>query len=208
MNKVIGLAILAVVLVLAGAGAFMFSGIYDVGADTPHWALTTKAMEIVRDRAIAVRAKDIQVPDLTGEQLILKGAGQYAAMCVNCHLAPGKPDSEIRAGLYPKPPNLSESTFDPRTVFWVMKHGLKMSGMPAWGAGHDDETLWSIVAFVGKLPRMSAQQYQDIVAKAPPDEEMESMEKAGGHNHAQGGGPDEPRSEPAKQTGPKSESLH
>lgn len=81
MTKVTSAAILTVVIVLAGAWAFVFLGVYDVGADTPHWTLTRKAIEIVRDRAIAVRAKDIQVPDLTGEQLILKGAGQYAAMC-------------------------------------------------------------------------------------------------------------------------------
>lgn len=205
MTKVIGAAILAVVIVLAGAGAFMFSGVYDIGADTPHWTLTRKAIEIVRDRAIAVRANDIQVPDLTGEQLILKGAGQYAAMCANCHLAPGKSESEIRPGLYPQPPKLSEHPFDPKTVFWVTKHGLKMSGMPAWGLGHDDATLWSIVAFVGKLQGMSAQQYKDIVAKAPLDEEMESMDQRGGDAHD--GGHHE-HAEPSKEAGPKSDHHH
>ena len=50
-----------------------------------------------------------------------------------------------------------------------------MSGMPAWGVGHDDATLWSIVAFVNKLPGLSAESYKDIVARAPPDEEMGSM---------------------------------
>lgn len=174
----------AVAAVLGGVALFIFMGVYDVGADTPHWEVTRKVIEVVRDRAIEVRAKAIQPPNLEDDQLVLKGAGQYAAMCVNCHLAPGKTDSEIRPGLYPKPPNLSERSFDPRTVFWVTKHGLKMSGMPAWGLGHDDSTLWSIVAFVGKLPGMSAQQYREIVAKAPPDEEMKSMDKSDGHMHS------------------------
>jgi mono/diheme cytochrome c family protein len=78
-------------------------------------------------------------------------------MCVNCHLSPGREDAEIRPGLYPQPPKLSEQRFDPKAVFWVTKHGLKMSGMPAWGVGHDDATLWSIVAFVNKLPGLSAE---------------------------------------------------
>lgn len=104
-------------------------GFYDVGADTPHWEITRRVMETVRNRSIAVRAGRIELPDLQDEQLVLKGAGQYAAMCVNCHLAPEQSDSEIRPGLYPKPPNLSEQRFDPKTVFWVTKHGLKMSGM-------------------------------------------------------------------------------
>lgn len=208
MMKGFGAATLAFLIVLAGGVIFIFSGAYDVGADVPHWALTRRTIEILRDRAIAVRADEIQVPDLKDEQVILKGAGQYAAMCVNCHLAPGKSDSEIRPGLYPKPPNLSERTFDPKTVFWVTKHGLKMSGMPAWGLGHDDETLWSIVAFVGKLPGMSAQQYKDIVAEAPPDEEMESMDQGDGHTHDHNSGHHEHNAEPSNEAGPKPDHHH
>lgn len=167
---------------LGGVALFVYSGFYDVGADKPHWPVTRKLIEMTRDRAIAVRANDIRVPDLHSEKMIVKGAGQYATMCAGCHLAPGISDSEIRPGLYPKPPNLSKRQLDPRTIFWVTKHGLKMSGMPAWGVGHDDATIWNIVAFVAKLPGMAPQQYKDIVAKAPPHEEMENL-KNGGHAH-------------------------
>lgn len=168
---------LAAFAVLAGVVVYIGSGGYDVGADAPHWEITRKMMEAVRNRSIAVRANRIEVPDLQDEQLVVKGAGQYAAMCANCHLAPEQKDSEIRPGLYPKPPNLTEQRIDPRTAFWVTKHGLKMSGMPAWGLGHDDAAIWSIVAFVTKLPGLSAEHYKDMVARAPPDEEMVSMNK-------------------------------
>ncbi|MBN8975961.1 MAG: cytochrome c [Rhizobiales bacterium] len=182
--------LIAIAAILGGIAAFVFSGVYDVGADTPHWPITRKIIEVMRDRAIAVRASDIRVPDLSSDQLILKGAGQYAAMCVGCHLAPDTAESEIRPGLYPQPPNLSKHALDPQTVFWVTKHGLKMSGMPAWGLGHDDATIWSIVAFVQKLPGMSPQQYKDIVAKAPPDEEMKAVDgKADEHGHEHGAAP-------------------
>jgi len=177
MTKKLGILIFAALAVLGGVIFYIAVGGYDIGADTPHWEMTRKVMEVVRDRSIAVRANQIEVPDLQDEQLVLKGAGQYAAMCVNCHLAPEQSDSEIRPGLYPKPPNLSEQRIDPKTAFWVIKHGLKMTGMPAWGLGHDDATIWSIVAFVTKLPGLSAEHYKDLVARAPPDEEMESMNK-------------------------------
>ena len=88
---------------------------------------------MVRDCSIAAHTRDIELPELQDEQLVSKGASQYAAMCVNCHLAPGMTESEIRPGLYPQPPNLSEQRIDPKQAFWVVKHGLKMSGMPAWG---------------------------------------------------------------------------
>ncbi len=169
--------IVATLIGLSGLVLYLGTGAYDMGADAPHWDITRKAIEMVRDRSIAVRANQIEVPDLQDEQLVLKGAGQYAAMCVNCHLAPEQSDSEIRPGLYPQPPNLSEQRVDPKRAFWVIKHGLKMTGMPAWGLGHDDATLWSIVAFVTKLPGLSAEHYKDMVALAPPDKEMESIKK-------------------------------
>lgn len=163
-------------VVAVGAAAFVYSGLYNMAADEPHWSSTMRVIETLRNRSIVRYSSDVKVPDLSNQQLILKGAGQYAAMCVNCHLAPGVTSSEIRPGLYPLPPELAKIKIDPRVAFWAIKHGVKMSGMPAWGHGHDDATLWSIVAFVNKLPTMSPQQYKDIVSKAPPDEEMEGME--------------------------------
>lgn len=180
MKRAIAAMVVVASIGAVAASGFILSGMYDVGADTPHWDITRKLIEVVRDRSIAVRARTVELPDLQDEQLILKGAGQYAAMCVNCHLAPEQSDSEIRPGLYPKPPNLTEQRIDPKTAFWVTKHGLKMSGMPAWGLGHDDATIWSIVAFVTKLPGLSAEHYKDMVARAPPDEEMGSMGKGDG----------------------------
>ncbi|WP_363928399.1 cytochrome c [Thiobacillus sp.] len=91
-----------------------------------------------------------------------KGAGQYDVMCTSCHLAPGMEDSELRPGLYPKPSNLSDGEVDPRETFWVIKHGLKMSAIPAWGMSHDDATIWSMVAFMRKLPDMTPAQYKEI----------------------------------------------
>ena len=170
--------ILATLLVLAlAAGAFVWSGIYNPGADNPHWKLTYAIMETTRGRAIEKHASALTVPaNLNDPQLILKGAGQYAAMCTACHLAPGMNDSELRPGLYPQPPDLSKERVDPRTAFWVIKHGLKMSAMPAWGMSHDDDTIWSMVAFLQKLPDMTPAQYKEIVAKAPPDDDMGPMD--------------------------------
>ncbi len=155
------------------AGVYIYSGLYNIGADVPHWSATSAIIETARERSIAHHAKDLQVPNLEDPQLILKGAGQYDAMCVSCHLAPGIQDSELRPGLYPRPPLLSKYRVDPRRAFWVIKHGIKMSAMPAWGLGHDDATIWSMVAFINKLPDMTPQQYQDTVTQAPPDEEMQ-----------------------------------
>ena len=174
----------ATVLVLGavGAAAFVYSGTYGMGADDPHFAQVHYVMETLRNRSIAAHAKDLQPPNLNDPQLILKGAGQYAAMCTQCHLTPAMKNSEIRPGLYPQPPNLAQVRIDPKEAFWAIKHGIKMSAMPAWGASHDDPTIWSMVAFLQKLPDLSPAQYKDIVARAPPDDDMD-MDSDGDADH-------------------------
>lgn len=80
------------------------------------------------------------------------------------------------------PPNLSDGTpVDSRAAFWVIKHGLKMSGMPSWGATHDDAAIWAMVAFLKKLPTMTPAQYREAVARAAPHDDHEHGE----HEHGQ-----------------------
>jgi mono/diheme cytochrome c family protein len=175
------ITVVATIVVLAAlAGFFVYSGLYNIAADDPHTKPVFTVMQTLRDRSIEIRANSLAVPNLDDPQTILKGAGQYAAMCTGCHLAPGNKDSEIRPGLYPKPPDLSQTRVEPKAAFWVIKHGIKMSAMPAWGGSHDDETIWSMVAFLQKLPDMKPDQYKELVAKAPPDDDMPMSD---GHNH-------------------------
>lgn len=165
------LATLGGVLVLAaaGAGLFVYTGAYNVFADDPHWDVTSRVLEVLRDRSIARRAAEVAVPDLANKQLIARGAGQYAAMCATCHLAPGTQPNELSRGLYPAPPKLSEKRLDPRVAFTVVKHGIKMTGMPAWGGNHGDEQVWSVVAFISSLPGMTPEQYEMYVNSPEAD---------------------------------------
>lgn len=179
------LTIIAILLasLLAAAGV-AYSGLYNVAADEPHWSATTRLLETVRVRSIARRAAAVQPPNLDDPQLVLKGAGQYAAMCSTCHHAPGMKENQLAKGLYPAPPALHERQVDPREAFIVIKHGLKMTGMPAWGGDHGDEAVWSLVAFVRKLPGMTPQQYRDFVRKAPADDEAAAHAETPGPSQA------------------------
>lgn len=168
------LAVLATGAVIGGA-LFIYAGLFNIAADDPHWGATYKVMELTRNRSIAVRAKSLVPPDLTLEASIKSGAGNYNAMCTSCHLMPGMSETELSLGLYPKPPNWRElAQFDPRTSFWAIKHGIKMSGMPAWGKSMEDKYVWNMVAFMQKLPTLTPESYTAIVASS------------GGHQH--GGG--------------------
>ncbi|EKF75497.1 cytochrome c family protein [Alcanivorax hongdengensis A-11-3] len=165
----LSIATLAALLVATG---LMVSGSYNVAADEPHWSLTEKLLGYARERSIERRAEDVQVPeDLDDPKRLAEGIEHYNAMCTGCHLAPGMQDSEMRPGLYPKPPELAEhGIHDPRQTFWIIKHGIKMSGMPAWGETHSDEKIWDMVALLKKLPEMDAAQWQKLTANLGGDE--------------------------------------
>lgn len=157
------------------AGGLVWAGVYDVGADTPHTRPVYALLDTVRERSIAVRANELQAPpDLSSPARIRQGAGNYEAMCSGCHLAPGMPSTELSRGLYPAPPDLSKTPVDPRRAFWTIKHGIKASGMPAWGTSMGDEYIWNMAALLQALPGMNAEQYRALVAES------------GGHSH--GGG--------------------
>jgi mono/diheme cytochrome c family protein len=161
---------LAALLLILGAG-FVYFGIYNIAADAPHTPIVYSLLENLRDRSIAVHASGITLPaDLNSPQRVAAGAGLYAEMCSSCHLGPGVERSELSQGLYPQAPELAKAQdLSPAQQFWVIKHGIKLSAMPAWGKTHPDPLIWDMVAFVRRLPSMSSEEYKRLVASAPGD---------------------------------------
>ncbi len=157
--RVIHALILWIVIAVAAAVAFIYSGAYPFGADVPHWSATAYLIGVARDRAVDRRTEGLQVPSLDDPAMVRVGAQHYAQLCATCHLAPGSGNSAIHDNLYPQPPNLTRFRPDPKYAFWSIKHGFKMSGMPAWGKTLDDHTIWSLVGYLQKQPGMSAAEY-------------------------------------------------
>lgn len=168
-------ALIVVGALAAVAALAIGSGVYNVAADEEHSPLVYRLIEMARERSIAARAAAITVPDLEDPQRVRRGAGNYDSMCVDCHLAPGAADTELSRGLYPQPPNLAKSAEqESARAFWIIKHGIKSTGMPAWGRSMADEYIWDMVAFLNKLPTFNAEQY------------AAEVRASGGHSH--GGG--------------------
>jgi mono/diheme cytochrome c family protein len=157
------------VLLVAAALTTFYLGIFNVAADAPHTAVVSKLIAFVRERSIEARAENLKVPSLDNPTRIREGAEHYAEMCVSCHLGPGLAENEMRPGMNPKPPVLAAlPPEEPSEQFWIIKHGLKMTAMPAWGTTHSDEEIWNMVAFLQKLPRLSAKQYRAIAQDGHP----------------------------------------
>jgi mono/diheme cytochrome c family protein len=186
--------VVILLMVIAGiGGAFIYAGLYNVGADAPHSRFVSITLDQLREQAIAHHARDIVPPsDLDSPQRVAAGASLYGEMCSGCHLGPGLAKSEISQGLYPPAPELTRpSNRSAAQQFWIIKHGVKLSAMPAWGRTHDDQLVWDMVAFIRTLPRLSPDQYRAALANAPADhDEMMKAERAfythpkSGHGHS------------------------
>jgi mono/diheme cytochrome c family protein len=163
-SKIIGLTMAGTLAVTGvGGAAFIGFGIYNIGADDHHTKITLTIIEQLRERSIAARSKSIEAHYVEDPVRIAAGAQHYSALCVGCHLAPGVTQSEIRRGLYPHPPNLAQEELQQaQRAFWIIKHGIKMSAMPAWGKTLDDAAIWDTVAFIRKMPDMTSETYQQL----------------------------------------------
>ncbi|MGN7916972.1 c-type cytochrome [Lysobacter sp. 22409] len=178
-------AMLAIGLVAVAGAATVYSGVYNVAADEPHTPAVYALLETARARSISVRASELQLPSgLDDEARIRQGAGNYAAMCAGCHLAPGSGPTELSKGLYPAPPDLTRKMVSAAEAFWAIKHGIKASGMPAWGKSMQDEYIWNMAAFLQKLPKLDKAQYQAWVASSGGH--SHGGGETGGHAHAPG----------------------
>lgn len=158
--------ILAVVLVgVLGTVAAIYSGIFNVAATDPHWSLTQTVIDVARVSSIKARARGIVPPgNLADHKRVVAGTAHFAEYCVSCHSAPGVLSGELAKGMYPQPPVLTDSAKDwsPGELFWIIKNGIKMTGMPSW-PGLSDDDLWNIVAFLENLPAMGEQDFDRLV---------------------------------------------
>jgi len=158
---------IGLLLAVAAAGliAFVYSGVYDVGATNPHLEITNRLIRTAVEQSVKRRARDVQVPELDDPEKVHNGFRNFQEMCVVCHGAPGAWASEISKGLYPEAPDLAVAAkaWTPAELYVIAKRGIRMSGMPAWGPTHSDEELWAIVAFLQVLPTMPVAEYRGAV---------------------------------------------
>ena len=162
---------------LLGAAAFVYSGAFNVAATDPHSAPAYWVMETTRLRSIKAHAEGVVVPpDWDTEARVVMATSHFAAHCAICHGAPGVKRDALAAGMYPLPPDLTKASarYTPGQLFWILKNGIKMSGMPSM-ADDGDDMLWSTVAFLEKLPSLSPDGYNDLWMASQAQSGMDRM---------------------------------
>lgn len=159
--KILSGVVITIIILIAAFMLFIYSGWYNVSAMNEESGLMKWVFRTTKNNSIESRIGNIVVPDLNDNLKIKEGFEHYKAMCESCHGAPGKEETELSKGLNPPAPYLVDEAkeTDARELFWVTKNGIRMTGMPAWGKTHTDDQIWNIVAFMKKLPDMSAEDY-------------------------------------------------
>jgi mono/diheme cytochrome c family protein len=171
------------ILLIVGAGAFMvYGGRTSIAATTPP-DMVDKFAPVARDRAIVRSAPALSIP--ADPARAARGMEHYGENCLPCHGAPGVKAMEMAEGMNPKPPDLDgphTQGFSDGQLFWIVKNGIRASGMPAFGVNHQDPEIQDIVAFVRHLPSLTAAEKQELGEALP----REHHHEAGGHDEAEG----------------------
>jgi mono/diheme cytochrome c family protein len=158
--------LIASLVVIGGVGMaiWLAAGGFGVAASTPHGKLSYSAIHMVMVRTVAVRAGDAPPEPKSSPARVIAGFRQYDAECARCHGAPGVARETWADWMDPSPPYLIgvSTRFDDAQLFWVVCHGAKMTGMPAWGSHRSDADIWNIVAFLDALPYVPADGYAKL----------------------------------------------
>jgi mono/diheme cytochrome c family protein len=155
---------------LGALGAYIVvdGGWYNVAANRQHLQPVHTMLERAMHASVRRRARSIAAPPLDEPALIRQGAALYRSHCVVCHGGPGVAQEKFGQSMQPVPGPLVDAArrWSPSEMYWIIRHGIKMSGMPAWEYHMAEQDLWATVAFLGELPKMTPRAYQDWMAEA------------------------------------------
>jgi cytochrome c553 len=164
LGKLAGWSFVGLAALVVGVLLFAWSGIYSVAASRGHWAVVDWFLAFGMRNSVELRAMAIKTPPLQDVDLIRLGAGHFHGGCAFCHGAPGIPVSPIARQMLPSPPDLATSMrhWTDAELFWIVKHGIKYTGMPGWVALEREDEIWAVVAFLRELPKLEPEKYREI----------------------------------------------
>ncbi|WP_284616727.1 c-type cytochrome [Aquabacterium humicola] len=150
------------------AALVVWLGLYDIAANVPHTQPVHTLLETTMHRSVKRRAAAIDVPPLAGPARVLRGAACFRDHCVQCHGAPGRAQSAIGRSMQPLPGPLVDAPlrWNAAELYWITRNGIRMSGMPAWQYRLDEAELWAVVAFLQRLPGLSAAEFTALAGSA------------------------------------------
>ena len=171
VRTVVLLASVALLLLLAGGFFFAASGVYNIAATEPHFDVVRWVLVKVRTRSVKLHSRDVNVPQSRDPAWARKGFELYRTNCEPCHGAPGVAQRQFGRGIYPNPPPLmiAAANWTDREIYWIVSHGLKLSGMPSFAVRINETDRWTLVAFLRRLQLLSPAGYAALATSAPEE---------------------------------------
>ncbi|MBI2683291.1 MAG: c-type cytochrome, partial [Acidobacteriales bacterium] len=172
MKRVV--VVLVVVVLVIGLGAFAFLKIAANGfsAKAEPTALEKFAARSARRLAAPSSLKSRQNPAPATEEALSEARAHWADHCASCHANNGSGDTEMGRNMYPRAPDMRKSDTQDLSdgeLFFIIENGIRLTGMPAWGAGtaKSEEDSWKLVRFIRHLPQLSDDEEQEMKKMTP-----------------------------------------
>jgi mono/diheme cytochrome c family protein len=163
---IIGLATVAILVWFAGTG---------VSARPEPSRMEASAARVARQMLMPADARARRNPEAASPEAIRQGMEHWADHCATCHANNGSGDTSIGRGLYPRAPDmrlLATQQLSDGELFFIIEHGVKLTGMPAWGDGtpEGERASWHLVHFIRRLPSLSEEELIEMEAFNPRSE--------------------------------------
>jgi mono/diheme cytochrome c family protein len=185
MNRNIAIGLLLLVIGALGAGAYMMHNMMERGFSTRTEPMQMEKMlaTTIRGQAIPSRYKAMKNPVASTPEVVHEGMAHWADHCTACHANNGSGDTMYGKTMYPRPPDMRQKDTQEMSdgeLYYTIKNGIRLSGMPAFGdPGDDDLDSWKLVTFIRHLPTLSNQEEMEMEHLNPksPEEMQEQMDE-------------------------------
>jgi mono/diheme cytochrome c family protein len=149
------LLIALALLALLFAGAVWCASRFNLSAlETPGETETYLAMKAKR-WLVGRSARGLAPPPVQDpKRARFAGEMNFGGSCASCHGFDGRTPTDIGRSQYPPSPDLGSpavQAWSDAELFWIIKHGIRFSGMPGFGRIYPDEEIWNLVRYVRSL---------------------------------------------------------
>src|SRR5690606_647896 len=175
MKKFVRHFVITAIILGLLAGLLLYAGVYNVSARAGHLPPTAWLLHVAMRKSARTYSLGIDVPPLEDERMIIRGATYFSIGCAACHGEPGNPNTPVVKEMTPQSPYLTPMirTWKSRELFWIVDSGIKYTGMPAWATPTRPDEVWSMVAFLLKLPDLDVETYRKLAYEPGPNLEQQ-----------------------------------
>ena len=151
-----------------GAFAYLRLGLAEVRGDLPPSRWEQSFMSSAVHASVRRRTPEVPNPVAPTDENLIAGGKLYLNECSGCHGVPGKPN-ESSDTLYPPVPDLpvAGTQYSEAQIFWIAKHGIRMSGMFANGKWDSDQKLWTITAYIARIKSLPPRVQEELAKPSP-----------------------------------------